>query len=72
VILFGILLARLGVLLIHDSLSDPAHSEGLEVILGACCCALALILFFNLLIHPGDHSAFTTARAGIELRGIRY
>jgi hypothetical protein len=50
----GLLLGALGCFLIYDALTNPSHSDFLYIILGACSGALALILFYNLLLHPGD------------------
>jgi hypothetical protein len=45
-----IALASVGAFLIHVSLSN-SRSEELDVIGGARCCALALILCFHLVFH---------------------
>lgn len=50
VVLLSALLACLGSFLIYDSLTSTAHSEGLGVILGACCCSLAAILLYHLIV----------------------
>jgi hypothetical protein len=50
VVLFSILLACLGSFLIYDSLASAAHSEGLGIILGACCCSLAATLLYYLIV----------------------
>ena len=50
VIVFIILLASLGAFLIYDSLTNTSHWGGeLDVIFGACCCSLALIISYNLI-----------------------
>jgi hypothetical protein len=54
VIVFIFLLACLGAFLIYDSLTNPSRSEGLDVILGACCCSLALIMFGKLIVRLRD------------------
>jgi len=52
VIVSVILLSAVGTFLIYDSLASSAHSGGdLEIIMGACCCALALILSYNLVVQ---------------------
>ena len=58
VIVFVIFLASMGALLIYDSLTGSSHSGGdLEIIMGACCCALALILSYNLVVQLRDLSS---------------
>jgi len=54
VIAFSVLLAFLGSFLIYDSLTNALHSEGFDIILGACCCSLALILLASLVFHSRD------------------
>jgi hypothetical protein len=51
---FSVLLAFLGSFLIYDSLTNPLDSEGFDIILGACCCSLALILLASLVFHSRD------------------
>jgi len=52
--LFTLALAGVGAYLIYDSLTYPARSDDLLVISGACCCAVAVILFVQLLRHGRD------------------
>ena len=55
VVVFVILLASLGTFLIYDSLTNTPHSGGeLYVIIGACCCSLALIMSYNLIVQLRD------------------
>ena len=55
VIVFVILLASLGTFLIYDSLTNAPHSGAeLNVIIGACCCSLALIMSYNLIVQLRD------------------
>jgi hypothetical protein len=55
VIVLVIFLASVGAFLIYDSLGSSAHSGGdLEIIMGACCCSLALILSYNLVVQLRD------------------
>lgn len=55
VIVFVILLASLGAFLIYDSLTNTSHWGGeLDVIIGACCCSLALIMSYNLIVQLRD------------------
>jgi len=57
VIVFVILLASLGIFLIYNSVTNISHSGGeLDVIMGACCCSLALIMTYNLLVQLRDLS----------------
>ncbi len=58
VLAFVIFLASLGAFLIYDSLTSSSRSGfDLEIIMGACCCSLALILSYNLLVQLRDFSA---------------
>lgn len=58
VIIFVIFLASIGAFLIYDSLTSSSRSEGdLEIIMGACCCSLALILAYNLFVQLRDLSS---------------
>jgi hypothetical protein len=58
VIVFVIFLASVGAFLIYDSLTSPSRSGGdLEIIMGACCCSLALILSYNLVAQLRDLSS---------------
>jgi hypothetical protein len=52
VIVFVILLASLGIFLIYGSLTNTSRSGGeLDVIIGACCCSLALIMSYHLVVQ---------------------
>ena len=58
VIIFIVLLTSAGVFLIYNALTIGSHSGGeLDVIMGACCCALALILAYNLVVQLHDLSS---------------
>jgi hypothetical protein len=58
VIIFIVLLTIVGIFLIYNSLASSSHSGGeLDVIAGACCCALALILSYNLVVQLRDLSS---------------
>jgi hypothetical protein len=51
-IILIVLLTSVGIFLIYTSLASGSHSGGeLDVIMGACCCALALILAYNLVVQ---------------------
>jgi sulfite exporter TauE/SafE len=52
----GLLLGSLGCFLIYDALTNALHSDSLYIILGACSGSLALILFYNLLLHLRDRA----------------
>jgi hypothetical protein len=57
VIVSVILLASLGIFLIYNSVTSTSHSGGeLDVIMGACCCSLALIMTYNLVVQLRDLS----------------
>jgi hypothetical protein len=57
VIVFVILLALLGFFLIYNSLTNSPHTGGdLDVIMGACCCSLALIMSYKLVVQLRDLS----------------
>jgi hypothetical protein len=47
----SIFLSLVGFFLIYDSLADASPSDGLKVILGACCCSLAIILGYDLVVN---------------------
>jgi hypothetical protein len=51
---FTLALAAVGAYLIYDSLSYSARSDDFLVISGACCCAVAMILLFQLFLHRRD------------------
>ncbi len=58
VIVFVIFLASVGAFLIYDTLTSSSRSGGdLEIIMGACCCSLALILSYNLVVQLRDLSS---------------
>jgi len=54
VLLFAVALVAMGVYLIYGSLASSVRSDDLLVISGACCCAVALILFVQLFRHGRD------------------
>jgi hypothetical protein len=49
----AVALASAGAFLLYTSLADSRPDE-LDVIAGACCCALALILCFHLVLHLAE------------------
>lgn len=54
VLLSAVVLVAVGIYLIYDSLAYSVRSDDLLVISGACCCAIALILFVQLFRHGRD------------------
>jgi len=54
VLLSALALVAVVVYLIYDSLAYSVRSDDLLVISGACCCAIALILFVQLFRHGRD------------------
>jgi hypothetical protein len=52
--LLTVAMAGLGGYLIYDSLAYSALSDDFLVISGACCCAVAAILFYQLFLHGRD------------------
>ena len=57
-IVLVIFLASMGAFLIYDSLTSSSRSGGdLEIIMGTCCCSLALILSYNLVVQLRDLSS---------------
>jgi len=40
--------------LIHDSFADSVRSDQLLVVSGAGCCAIAVLLLFQLFLHHRD------------------
>jgi hypothetical protein len=58
VVVFAIFLASIGALLIYDSLTSSSRSGfDLGIIMGACCCSLALLLSYNLAAQLRDLSS---------------
>ena len=56
VIVFSVLLAAAGGFFIYDSMTN-SRSYDLNITVGACCCSLALILFFKLATNLRDPCA---------------
>ena len=54
ILLIAGMLAGVGAYLIHDSFANSIRSGELLVISGACCCAIAVILLFQLFLHGRD------------------
>lgn len=46
--------AGVGGYLIHDSFAGSGRSYDFLVISGACCCAIAVIVLFQLFLHGRD------------------
>jgi hypothetical protein len=58
VIVLVIVLVCVGAFLIYDSLTGSSRSGfDLEIIMGACCCSLALILSYNLVVQLRELSS---------------
>jgi hypothetical protein len=53
-LLSAVALVAVGLYLIYDSLAYSVRSDDLLVISGACCCAIAVILFVQLFRHGRD------------------
>jgi uncharacterized membrane protein YfcA len=66
VTVFSILLSLVGSFLIYDSLADASPSDGLKVVFGACCCSLAIIMVYNLVVHL--HGPTVAGRKKNEIR----
>jgi len=54
ILLIAGVFAGVGGYLIHDSFANSVRSNELLIVSGASCCAIAVILLFQLFLHHRD------------------